>query len=293
MTRALVLSGGGSVGIAWQSGLVVGLAEAGVALADADAVVGTSAGSAVGAQIALGRDLSDQIERYRSGGPARGASAGAGGAGATAERMAKLMELMAGSVDASPEERRRTIGRFALEADTGPEDGFVGAFGYLRGSPWPAGYSCTAVDAETGEFMVWKGQEGVELDRAVASSCSVPGLFPPITINGRRYIDGGMRSGTNADLAKGHERVVIITLLTGSRTAMNAEWAARMQQARDAELQAIESAGGTVHTVGPDEEAASVMGMNLMDGSRLLDAAEAGLRQGKQEADRLREFWGA
>src|SRR5207248_11624504 len=84
MSRALVLSSGGSVGIAWQSGLVVGLAEAGVALAGADAVVGTSAGSAVGAQIKLGRDLNNQIDRYRSGPAPTGASAGQSGGGAAA-----------------------------------------------------------------------------------------------------------------------------------------------------------------------------------------------------------------
>src|SRR3954469_22077432 len=116
MTRALVLSGGGSVGVAWQSGLIAGLAEAGVALADADSVIGTSAGSAVGAQVKLGRDLSEQLDRYRSPRPATGVStgqAGSGGAGgaSTAERMAKLMSLMAEADDdgASPEARRRQI----------------------------------------------------------------------------------------------------------------------------------------------------------------------------------------
>ena len=302
MSRALVLSGGGSVGIAWQSGLVVGLAEAGIALGDADAVVGTSAGSAVGAQIALGRNLAGQIDRYRSGRPATGASAGGpgatstqpgAGAASTAERMARLMELMAGAEDAAPEERRRIIGRFALDADAGPEERFVGAFSYLQGAPWPAGYRCTAVDAETGEFMVWQGQAGVDLDRAVASSCAVPGLFPPITINGRRYIDGGMRSGTNADLVKGHANVLIITLMSGARTTINPAWAERMRQAREAELEAITSAGGQVETIAPDDDAAAVLGLNLMDGSRLLEAAEAGLRQGKREADRLSTFWAA
>jgi NTE family protein len=208
------------------------------------------------------------------------------------ERMAKLMELMASVDDGPPEERRRVIGTFALEAETGPEEGFVGAFGYLRGEPWPTGYACTAVDAETGEFMVWKGQDGVELDRAVASSCAVPGLFPPITINGRRYIDGGMRSGTNADLAEGHDRVLIVTLLTGTRSpGINPAWGERMRRANEAELDTIRASGGAIETVGPDEEASSELGVNLMDGSRLLEAAEAGLAQAKREADRLRDFW--
>lgn len=298
MTRALVLSGGGSVGVAWQSGLVVGLAEAGVALRDAEAVVGTSAGSAVGAQIALGRDLSEQVARYQSGRTPRGASAGQSGgsasAGSTAERMAKLMQLMSGADDADPDERRRMIGRFALEADAGPEESFLSAFGYLQGAPWPSGYACTAVDAETGEFVVWQGQEGVALERAVASSCAVPGLFPPITINGRRYIDGGMRSGTNADLAKGHDRVLIITLMTTTRAGgMNPAWTERLRAAREAELAEIRAGGGTIETIAPDDDAAEVIGINLMDGSRLLEAAEAGVRQGKREADRLSEFWSA
>lgn len=55
MTRALVLGGGGPVGIAWESGLVAGLAEEGIDAGQADLIVGTSAGSAVGAQLAMGR----------------------------------------------------------------------------------------------------------------------------------------------------------------------------------------------------------------------------------------------
>ena len=294
MTRALVLSGGGSVGIAWQSGLFVGLAGNGVTMTDADLVVGTSAGSAVGAQIKLGRDLSEQVERYRTSGPARGVSTGQTGAPgqSSADRMAKLMEVMAGNPDATPAERGRLIGQFALEADTGPEENFVAAFGYLKGAPFPAGYACTAVDAESGEFKVWRQEDEVELDRAVASSCSVPGLFPPITIKSRRYIDGGMRSGTNADLVAGHDRVLIVTLMTGARGgAADDPRFERMRKAREAETAAITAAGGTIETIGPDAEAAATMGVNLMDGSRLLEAAEAGVRQGKREADRIRDFW--
>ena len=133
--------------------------------------------------------------------------------------MAKLMELMARAAasDADPEELRAEIGRFALEAETGPEERFVDAFRYLAEESWPRRYQCTAVDALTGEFMVWDGSHGEALDRAVASSCAVPGVFPPITINGRRYIDGGMRSGTNTDLAEGHQKVLVITLMSGNR----------------------------------------------------------------------------
>ena len=88
--------------------------------------------------------------------------------------------------------------------------------------------------------------------------------------------------------------MLIVTLMTGARTAgMDPAWAERLRKARDSELDAIRTAGGVVDTVGPDEEAAAVLGVNLMDGSRLLEAAEAGLRQGEREADRLRDCWAA
>jgi NTE family protein len=232
MTHALVLSGGGSVGIAWQSGLVVGLAKGGIDLREMDRVIGTSAGSAVGAQIRLGRDLADQVARYRGGSQPRGASSGRtpgrSGGPSTAERMAK--------------------------------------------------------------FTVWDGQDGVELDRAVASSCAVPGLFPPITINGRRYVDGAVRSGTNADLAKGCDRAVVLTLVGGSRPGVSAEWTERLRRATEQELEAIRSGGGEVATISPDDQAAAATGVDLMDGTRLLEAAEHGIRQGQAEADRLRQF---
>src|SRR5688500_8257969 len=93
MSKALVLSGGGPVGIAWQSGLAAGLAAEGVDWASADFILGTSAGSAAGAQIALGRDMAAVVERYRTRGEAR-PSPTAGGQTTTRPNLAKLMEVM-------------------------------------------------------------------------------------------------------------------------------------------------------------------------------------------------------
>ncbi|HZT66691.1 MAG TPA: patatin-like phospholipase family protein [Acidimicrobiales bacterium] len=284
MTRALVLSGGGPVGIAWETGIVTGLADAGVDLADADLIVGTSAGAAVGAQMAIGLDLTEQLSRFHR--PASGSAGPAAGAG-----LAKLIELMTEPGD--PEERRRRIGRYALEADTAPEAAFVASFEHLRAKRWPARFRCTAADAESGEFAVWEGQPGVDLDRAVASSCAVPGIFPPITINGRRYIDGGMRSLTNADLAAGHDRVLVVTLTGGARSAGAGPWAEHLRRTSAAEREAIAAAGGVVEVVGPDAEASSVMGLNLMASDRLLEVAEVARSQAKREADRLGDFWAA
>jgi NTE family protein len=297
MTKALVLSGGGSVGIAWQTGLATGLARHGVDLSAADLIVGTSAGSAVGAQLALGGDAEERFDRYKQIETSTAPPASSNGAPdpSMAERMAKLMEIMAESMDddGEPEARRAAIGKFALEADATPEEAFVGFFRYLHDEKWPAQYKCTAVDAATGEFVVWDEPAGVPLDRAVASSCCVPGLFSPITINGHRYMDGGMRSGTNADLAVGHDSVLIVTLMTRERMAGAADdRLARLFQTMDGEQKALADSGASVEIVGPDEGAAKVMGLNLMDAAVGPDAAAEGLRQGEAIAERIVKFWG-
>ncbi|HVF31843.1 MAG TPA: patatin-like phospholipase family protein [Acidimicrobiales bacterium] len=304
MTRALVLSGGGPVGIAWQTGLAAGLAAKGVDLREADFILGTSAGSAVGAQLALGREMATVLERYRQT-PAAAASSSssaglsAGRTSATAAspaRMQELMRIMAESAasDGTPEEARALIGRFALASETGPEEAFVAGFSHLADEPFPQGYACTAVDAETGAFQVWDAEAGVPLDRAVASSCAVPGVFPPITIGGRRYIDGGMRSGTNADLAAGHATVLLVTLMGGARSSATAPTDARLQrylERMSRERQVLLDAGASIETIAPDEASAAVIGANLMDGRLSPAAAEAGFRQGEAAAASVHDAW--
>ena len=290
MTRALILGGGGPVGIAWETGLAAGLAEAGPNFADADLIVGTSAGSAVGAQLAMGRSPQQMYAAVSADagnsrpGPTR-ANVGEGGA---PPNLMPLMELMqkaaAGEVPA--EDVRKEIGAFALAAKTMDEESFIGTFGRILASAdgWPGkDYRCTAVDALTGEFVVWSAESRVPLSRAVASSCSVPGVYPPITINGRRYVDGGMRSPTNADIAKGHDNVIVVAVTT----AMGGPMAETSQKRLEGELDAIRGAGGTVSLVTPDRASQEAFGLNLMDFTRRAGAAEAGLAQGRAIASTL------
>jgi len=287
ISRALVLSGGGPVGIGWEAGVVAGLAAQGVDAGLADYILGTSAGSVVGAQVASGRDMAEVAERMQADPSASSSRAPVLASGEQLQALMKaFMDLFTST---EPDEvKRAKIGKFALEAETMPEEAFIANFAHPADADWPRRFACTAVDAETGEFVVWDESSGAPLSRCVASSCAVPGIFPPITINGRRYVDGGMRSATNADLAKGHDRVLILTLMN---PATMAGPFASLAAGFEDEIATLQDAGGTVEVVFPDSDAASAMGINLMDPSMVTPAAEAGERQGKLIADRLAVFW--
>ena len=293
-SRALVLGGGGPVGIAWESGLVAGLGQAGVDLGQADFTLGTSAGSFVGARLALGSDaktFADPIIADRIPGDERRPS----GDGAPPADLSKLMQLMgeAQSGLRNPAEVRAEIGAFALAAQTVDEQAFLESFGRSFSSlpvdAWPdRGFACTAVDAVSGAFQLWTKESGVGLVRAVASSCSVPGVYPPITLKGRRYIDGGMRSSTNADMASGYDLVVVVALrLGGAGGAVGERIAARL----DEEIETLKD-GATVAVITPDEASIAAFGANLMDFGRRPDAARAGLAQGQAYAADLKPLWG-
>jgi len=292
-TRALVLSGGGPVGIAWEAGLLAGLAENGVHLGQADYVVGTSAGSFVGAQIAMGRSpakLMEAILAEAQNTPARTSTA-SGPAPDLQTLFKHMQEAMAGV--RPRHEVRAQIGAYALQAHTMSEDAFITNFGQsfsgLAEDAWPErNYACTAVDAIDGSFMIWNKESRVGVTRAVASSCSVPGIFPPITINGRRYIDGGMRSFANADLAKGYDVVVVVAVR--GNTAQDPISAA-FQRILEKELQELRDSGSQVELIAPDAASVEAFGLNLMDFRRRPGSASAGFDQGRADSSRLRALW--
>jgi NTE family protein len=203
-----------------------------------------------------------------------------------------MQEAAAGTRD--PTEVRKEIGAFALAAKTVDEATFIKSFGrQLSGDQaagWPTNdFACTAVDAETGAFVVWDNDSKVGLAQAVASSCSVPGVYPPITINGRRYIDGGMRSGTNADIAKGHELVVLVALRIGGADAAQAE---RQKAVLDREIKALTDDGAKVELITPNPASQAAFGANLMDARVRPAAAKSGLEQGRALAAQLKAVWG-
>jgi NTE family protein len=294
-SRALVLGGGGPVGIAWEAGLLAGLDEGGVRLADADFIVGTSAGSFVGAQLAMGREAGALASPIIAETPAAPRPISSNPSQSSAPDLTtlfkKMQEAMSGKRPGK--EVRAEIGAWALSQKTISEEEFIAGFGRsftaLADNAWPErNYACTAVDAQSGEFVVWNKEAGVGVVRAVASSCSVPGVFPPITIKGRRYIDGGMRSATNADLAKGYDAAIVVAVTGG---ASNDPAMERFRKMLDNEINVVRESGARVELIVPDEASLKAFGINLMDSRRRPGAAKAGLKQGKSLAAKLKSMW--
>jgi NTE family protein len=275
---ALVLGGGGITGIAWEIGVLAGLAEAGTDLSGADLVVGTSAGSVVGAQVASGEQLEAMYERQLA--PASG------------EKMARLNRAtlaqfgwaMLRSRGRDVEFRRR-IGALALAAEraglTPPEQERLDVIGArLGGKQWPErDLVVTAVDAQTGEFRTFDRDSGVPLLHAVAASCAVPGVYPPVTIDGRRYVDGGMRSSANADLAQGYDRLVVLAPITRGFGPMASV---------DAQVTGLVS---RVAVVSPDAAGRAAIGRNVLDPAARAPSAKAGRSQAASVAERIAEVW--
>jgi NTE family protein len=287
ITRALVLGGGGPVGVAWESGLVAGFARAGVDLSRADYVLGTSAGAIVGARLRRLADPAALADPLLAAPEAAPAPAGPPPAPDVVRGLGLMGEAQAGR--RNPAEARREVGRIALSADTPSPEAFRETIGraLALGDPgaWPdRPFACTAVDAEDGGFQLWDAGSGLDLLSAVASSCAVPGVFPPIPAHGRRYMDGGLRSTTNADLAAGHDVVVVVAVRLPGRPELGGPQL-------DEEVEALKAADATVVVVTPDEAAVAAMGPNLLDPGRNAPAARAGVAQAAAQAAVLKDIW--
>ncbi|OEJ30993.1 patatin-like phospholipase family protein [Streptomyces subrutilus] len=277
---ALVLGGGGLTGVGWESGMLYGLARAGVDLTTADLVVGTSAGSVVGAQLRSGL-LTPQELYERQLGDAAGEIAAKLGTGVIARY---ALAMARSRTDATA--YRRRVGAMALAADTGPEaERRKVLAARLVSHEWPERrLVVTAVDALSGELEAFDRESGGGLVDAVAASCAVPGVWPPVTVGGRRFIDGGIRSATNADLAAGYARVVIIAPISlGSGLVPS-------PAAQAAKLRA---AGAKVLLITPSAAARKAFGRNVLDPARRDPAARAGLAQAAEHAAEAAAVWAA
>ncbi len=292
---ALVLGGGGAAGNAWLIGVIAGLAEAGLDLTEAaDLVVGTSAGATAAAQMRSGLPAAELLASVLSEPDRR--------IGQNRERpsplpMATVYERMRaiGAAATSAADLQRAMGAFGLESDSilGPMAGQQRAVVAAR-LPRPEWSDrpmiVTAVDAHTGELAAFDRDSGVDLVDAVTASCALPGLVPTVSINGARYIDGGVRSPDNADLASGYANIVVLSPLSGrSQTAPGQFEGLRRFPGADlgSQVEALRQQGSRVEVITPDSDSRAAMGTSLMDLANRIPAARAGFVQGKQEATRV------
>jgi NTE family protein len=268
----LVLGGGGVAGIAWMTGLLAGLADAGQDVTGADSIIGTSAGANVAAQVGSGLPLDELFGRQAD--PARQA------AEIAAEVDLQQLGTEFGGLFTGPAATEREalarIGAFALAAQTVPEATRRAVIeSRLPAADWPAReILLVAVDAESGAVRVFDRESGVSLIDAVAASCAVPGVWPPVTIGGRRYVDGGVRSSDNADLAIGAARVVIVSPL-GWDSPLPSLFPLRSVVSQ------LRADGTEVTVLTPDAASAAAVGLNPLDPATRTPAAQAGRAQGR------------
>jgi NTE family protein len=297
---ALVLGGGGAAGNAWQIGVIAGLAEAGLDLtAAADLVVGTSSGATTAAYVRSGIAPAELLVSVLSP-PVQ--PVGQHREVPPSLPMATVFERMRaiGAAATSAAELRRAMGAFGLESDAvlgpvaaGQRRAMVAA--RLPRAEWPdRPMIVVAVDAHTGELAAFDRDSGVDLVDAVVASTALPGMAPTHNINGTHYINGGVRSGENADLATGYANVVVLSPFGGrSQTPPQAgqfeglrrdpEWGTDLAS----EVEALRKQGSRVEVITPDADSRAAMGTNQMDPATRIPAARAGYAQGKQEATRM------
>ena len=281
MPGALVLSGGGLAGIAWEVGVLAGIAEESAAvfatLTRPETVyLGTSAGSAVASQLAGGTPIEDLYAQQVAEETAElGAEIDAVAFG---DQMTKLLEGVT-----SPEEARRRVGAFALAADTGSASARRAVIeARLTVRSWPdRRLLITAVDAESGELRVFDRDSGVDLVDAVSASCAVPGVWPTVEIDGRHYTDGGVRSISNVDLIAGSDPVLVLT--------PSPEVGPLGPTIAAEEIDAI--GVGARMLVFADEASLTSFGSNPLDPAVRPAAARAGRAQGRQLAPQLLAMW--
>lgn len=282
--NALILGGGGVLGIAWEIGVLKGLEDAGVDVTGADLIVGTSAGSVVGARIAQGATVSELVAEQNA--PADG-SLDEAMSFVDLPALLTVFQRWAGYTEMT-QEACAEVGDMALNAQTAPEEKFLEWFENTIGTEWPErDLLVTTVDAKTGEFRTWSRKDGVDIRHAVASSCAVPGLFPCVTVSGTRYQDGGVRSGTSANLASGFDNVVVIAPIGVGTTGIDPT----LGRITNAEVEALRAEGAGVELLYPDAATLEVFGINRMDSSKRGAAVEAGAAQGCDLAKKLAAAW--
>jgi len=273
--KALILGAGGHAATAWEIGFIAGMADAGVDVRDADLIVGTSAGARVGVQVRSHLTLEELFQRQVD--PHLQTKEPPPPVDFTQWR-ADFMRAKEGLGDAISVLKR--FGALALRPPVGSQDTRRSMIATaLPMQIWPERLLIVAVDVESGERRAFDHSSGVDLIDAVAASGAVPGIWPAVELRGRKYMDGGLYSIDNADLAVGCEHVLILTLPARVPPLCIATL--------DAAVSTLRRRGARVDVVHPDEASQAAfasVGGNLLDPSVREAAARAGREQGRHRA---------
>lgn len=284
--RALVLAGGGIAGIAWETGVLRGIADESPAaarlLTESDVLVGTSAGSAVAAQLSSGRPLDMLFDVQVA------ESSAEIDPGVDVDTITELfLSALAAPYEESRDKTRQQmqrIGAVALATETVPAPARRRVIAQrLPSHDWPQrALRLTAIDVATGELTVFDRESGVDLVDAVAASCAVPGAWPPVAIGGRHYMDGGVASPVNLVVAADCDvAVVLVPSGVDAPSPFGAGPAAE-----------ISSFAGAAFAVFADGDSLAAFGRNALDPGCRIPSALAGREQGRREAAALARFLG-
>jgi NTE family protein len=281
--RALVLAGGGLAGISWEIGVLRGIADespvTAQALLDSDVLVGTSAGSAVAAQLGSGLGLDALFDRQTTDVSAE-IHPGVG-----VDEIIELFLTAVTTPGASKAEKLRRIGAAALSTQTVAEAVRRDVIAQrLPSHDWPDRVlRISAIDISTGELVAFDRTTGVSLIDAVAASCAVPGVWPPTTIGDRRYMDGGVGSSVNLALANDCDSAVV--LVPSGASAPSPFGAGAGEE--------VATFGGAAFGVFADDGSLAAFGRNPLDPACRKPSALAGRRQGRRVAAAVAEFLGS
>ncbi len=278
----LVLGVGGTLGEAWMRGLLSGIESASeVDFRGCEHFVGSSAGSIVAATLAAGRRPEAGDRAAREWGEAaapedRDESLLVRAVSAAASPFAPL--ALAGAAPAG-----RAVRAAALRAVPFNQRTLRGLGRHLDAldSRFDGRLRIAAVDRSSGRRVMFgsPGAPKATVTQAVLASCAVPGVFAPVEIGGREYVDGGVWSPTNLDAApagRGAEVLCLVPTASSFRLLR-----AFSTTALAAETLALRSRGARVRTIAPDTASAAAMGTNLMNGSRAEQVLDAAFAQGR------------
>jgi NTE family protein len=270
----LVLAGGGIAGIAWETGVLRGIADevpdTARALLTTDIMVGTSAGSTVAAQIGSGLDIEELYARQLA------PTSAEIDPGVSVESIIEVFSTAMADQDGTTAQKLQRIGAIALSTPTVAEDVRRTVIAQrLPSQQWPdRDLRVTAIDTATGDLVTFDRASGMSLVDAVAASCAVPGVWPPVTIGPRRFMDGGVASSVNMAVAADCGAAVV--LVPSSRTSPSPFGSGAV----------AEVDGFPVPTFGvfADDEAMAAFGANPLDPACRIPSAQAGRAQGRRVA---------